>query len=75
MRKRYAFAFAASLILMCGCSDKSGSEENTETASETVIASALTETSVTSESTTVTFAETEPTVTETEPPQTEMPEL
>lgn len=75
MRKKFAFAFAASLILMCGCSDKIGSEENTETASETVIASALTETSVTSESTTVNFAETEPTVTETEPPQTETPEL
>ncbi len=75
MRKRFAFAFAASLVLMCGCTDKSGSEENTETASETVIASALTETSVTSESTTVICAKTEPTVTETEPPQTETPEL
>lgn len=59
MKKRLAAAFAASLVLMCGCTDKGGLEEGSETAA--------------SESITVTFAETEPT--ETEPPQTEKPEL
>lgn len=59
MKKRLAAAFAASLVLMCGCTDKGGLEEGLETAA--------------SESITVTFAETEPT--ETEPPQTETPEL
>lgn len=59
MKKRLAAAFAASLVLMCGCTDKGGLEEGSETAA--------------SESITVTFAETEPT--ETEPPQTETPEL
>lgn len=59
MKKRLAAAFAASLVLMCGCTDKGGLEEDSETAA--------------SESITVTFAETEPT--ETEPPQTETPEL
>ena len=74
MKKRLAAAFAASLVLMCGCADKGGSEEGSETAA----ALALTEAPVTSESITVTFAETEPTETEpaeTEPPQTETPEL
>ena len=71
MKKRLAAAFAASLVLMCGCTDKGGLEEGSETL-------ALTEAPVTSESITVTFAETEPTETEpaeTEPPQTETPEL